>query len=99
MAKAKKSHSRRSKKIPILATAGAAAYGLNAYTQYNAAGGGAPGQKALIWNTIGIDSAGTFHMDKFLMNITPPVVGALGSMGASKLGLNRYLAKVPLVKL
>lgn len=96
---AKKKRSRKGRKIPALATVGAVAFGLNAWDGWNGKTGGGPGVKGLLWSTLGVDNSGKFQMAQFLKNVAPPVVGSLGSAAASKFGLNRYLAKVPMFKL
>jgi hypothetical protein len=80
-------------KIPILATAGAAVFALNAYGGYKR-----DGAQGVAWNTVGTDHSGRFDVNQFIVNVTPPVIGALGSMLAAKFGINRYI-KIPMVKL
>lgn len=92
MAKKKRS-GHRSKKIPVFATAGVAAYGLQAYKGYKAGGL----TEAAAW-LIGTDASGKFHPDWLIRDVSPVLVGAVGSAAASKLGLNRYV-KVPIFKL
>jgi hypothetical protein len=91
---AKKKHgSRKSKKIPLLASAGAAVY---AYNIYNDRGNGVNGIR---WQALGIDSSGVFRSEKLVQVMTPVAVGLIGSMAASKFKLNRYLSGIPMFKL
>jgi hypothetical protein len=89
----KKSRSRHTKKVPVLATVGSLAYGLNAYEGYKSGG-----TKGLVWNTVGVDASGKFSMQKFITNIAPPAVGIVGSMVASKMKVNRYISGIPWFK-
>jgi hypothetical protein len=90
----KKSHGHKSRKIPLLATVGVAAYGANIYNGYKA--GQLPGAT---FAALGVNASGQFSMAQFGKSIAPVAVGVIGSMIASKTGVNRYLAKVPLFKL
>lgn len=89
----RKKYSRKSKKIPMLATAGIAAYALNIYNDRG------NGMNGIRWQALGIENNGTFNSGKFVQVMTPPVVGVVGSALASKFKLNRYLSSVPFVKL
>jgi hypothetical protein len=89
----KKSRSHRSRKVPILATVGAAAYALNAYEGYKSGG-----TKGFVWNTVGVDASGNFSMTKFVMNVKAPAAGIIGSALASKFKLNRYISGIPVFK-
>lgn len=93
MARKHKKSGHRSKKIPVLASAGIAAYGLQAYRGYKAGGL----TEAAAW-MIGTDASGKFHAEWLLRDLSPVVVGAVGSMVAAKSGINRYV-KVPMFKL
>ena len=92
MARRKRS-GHKSRKIPLLATAGAAVFALHAYDGYKQSGA-----NGFAYNTIGV-SQGTFHMDTFVANMMPLVAGVGGSMLASKTKANRYLAGIPMIKL
>lgn len=48
---------------------------------------------------VGIQPDGMFHLDTFLSNATPIAAGLAGHWLASKFGLNRAIAKFPLVNL
>jgi len=90
----KRKSARKSKKIPILATAGALAFGWYVYERTKAEG--LNGLKA---STIGVDTAGKWHANAFIRNVAPLAIGAGGSALGAKLGLNRYFAKIPFFKL
>lgn len=94
MARKKRSRSRGKSKLPLMATAGVVGYGLNAFKGYQQSG-----SAGVIWNTVGVDANGTFSMQKLIMNVTPLAAGIAGSMIASKVGANKYLAKVPMFRL
>ena len=89
----KRKRSSKSRKIPVLATAGMAAFGLQAYNGYKAGGV----KEMMVW-TIGTDSNGKFHPEWLVRNAMPIVAGAAGSMIATKAKINRYV-RVPFVKL
>ncbi len=84
---------RRSRKIPILATVGALAYAGHVYSGYKQNGVDGIASFGLGYTN------GRFNLGDFVGAVAPVVVGTAASAGASKLGLNRYLAKVPLFKL
>jgi hypothetical protein len=88
----KKHSGHKSRKIPLLATAGVAAYALNIY---NDRGNGVNGFK---WQALGIDNSGKFEGAKFIQVMTPPLIGILGSAAASKFKLNRYISGIPVFK-
>lgn len=90
----KKRTSHKSKKIPVLATAGVAIFALNAIREYQA-----NGPNGLAWAALGTEANGKFHTDKFLMNVAPIIVGVGGSMIASKTRMNRHLSAIPMFKL
>lgn len=89
----KKSRSRHAKKIPVLASVGVLAFGMNAYRGYQQ-----DHAHGLQWNTIGVDANGKFSPSKFAQNIAPPVFGVLGSMAAGKFRMNRYISGIPWFK-
>lgn len=93
MARKHKRSGHKSRKIPVLATAGVGAYALQAYRGYKSGGL----TEAAAW-LIGTDSTGKFHAEWLIRDVTPVIVGAAGSMIASKSHINRYL-HVPGVKL
>jgi len=95
----KKRSSRRSKKIPVLATAGALVFGMNAYNGYMGKAGSQGGAKGVAWTTVGIDNGGNFQMHQLIKNVAPVAIGVIGSAAASKFKLNRYLSGIPLFKL
>lgn len=95
----KKGSSRRSKKIPVLATAGVAVFALNAYNGYMGKAGSQGGGKGIAWTTLGIDNGGNFQVKQFAENMLPLVAGIGGSALAAKFKMNRYISGIPLFKL
>jgi hypothetical protein len=99
----KKKGGHKSKKIPMAATAGAAIYGYGIYQGWlgkNGSGPGAvPGIRGAQYAALGIDNNGQFHLMDSIKAVAPVIVGAGISIMASKLGINRKLAKVPLFNL
>ena len=95
----RKKSSRRSKKIPVLATAGVGVFALNAYSGYMGKAGSQGGAKGIAWTTLGIDNSGKFVMSQFIENMAPLAVGIIGSAAASKFGLNRRISAIPVFKL
>jgi len=93
MAKKKRS-GRRNQKIPIAASLGAAAFAWNAYSGYKAQG--VPG---MVLNTIGVDAKGNFNSSYLKKGMVPLGIGVGISMLASKTGANRYISKIPFVKI
>lgn len=93
MAKKKRSGRRGSKKIPVLATAGAGIFALRAYEQYKMA----PGWKGLAWGTLGIDNKGKLVTSQFVSNMAPLAIGIGASILASKVKANRYVS-IPMFK-
>jgi hypothetical protein len=95
----KKNGSRKSRKVPILATGGTILTGINIYNKYQAA---RPGLKAEDFVTsftgLSMASGKGFSLSKTVYNLAPAIIGVGGSMLASKLGMNRYMAKVPFFK-
>ena len=91
--RSKKRGGSRSKKIPVLATTGAAVFALKGVKAYQETG-----YNGLMWNTLGVDVAGKFHAAKFLENMAPPAIGAAGSMLAAKMKVNRYISGIPFLK-
>jgi len=99
MATKKKTRKHSKAKIPVLATAGAAAYGFRVYQGYAGKLDSQGGYKGLQWGALGINNAGKFQMSEFIEAVTPLAVGVGGSMLASKFKVNRYLSGIPLFKL
>lgn len=50
---------------------------------------------SLVWNVIGVDSAGRFDMGKLISNVTPLIAGLLihKFVGGAPLNLNKILAR------
>lgn len=94
MAKHKRSSGHRKKKIPILATGGAVLQGLRLYSSYNAGATGRKGNQVL--SDMGIATGQAFNIAKCVGYWSPVLIGAGGSAVMSKLGFNRYMAKVPI---
>ena len=96
MARRRYKKSRRSgkRKIPMLATAGAAIYGMNVIDGYMKEG--IPLAKL---RAMGIEYDGHFNMSRAISNFAPVLVGVVGSAAASKFRLNRYLSGIPVFKL
>lgn len=94
----KKRSGRREKKIPVLATAGAAIFAMRVYDGYRGAGGSKAGVPGIAWTTIGMDNSGKIQGKKIVNNLAPLAIGIGGSMLASRMGANRYL-KLPFIKL
>lgn len=95
----RKKSSHRSKKIPVLATAGVAVFALNAYSGYMGKAGSQGGGKGIAWTTLGIDNAGKFQTAQFVENVMPLVAGIGGSALAAKFKLNRHISSIPMFKL
>jgi len=93
----KKGRKKASKKMAFFATAGAAIFGLKAYSGYTGKIEGGGGIKGLQWNTVGVNNAGKFVPAKAIENVTPLAVGIGLSILASKMGANRYL-NIPMFK-
>jgi len=93
MAKKKRS-GRRNTKIPVAASLGAAAFAWNAYSGYKTQG--VPG---MVLNTIGVDSKGNFNSSYLKKSMIPLAVGVGVSMLASKTGANKYISKIPFLKI
>jgi hypothetical protein len=90
---------KKGKKLPLLAMAGATAYGLRAYAGYEGKDGSEPGVKGLLWSTLGVNSAGKWDSKRFVMLVTPVAIGAVGSLLASKSGVNKMISAIPFVKM
>ena len=86
-------HGHHKKKVPMFATSGALMQGLRLYTDYNAAPVGKKGDTVLA--NMGIVKGSPFVPMKFLGYWTPVLAGAVLSAGASNLGLNKYMSRVP----
>jgi hypothetical protein len=93
--------------IPIAPIVGIAQTVLN-FTQpgYSVVGALAQGNfsdalKHLGFNVLGLDNDGVFHAADFVQNWTPAMVGIGVHITASKLGVNRMLAKanVPYIRI
>jgi len=92
-----KKHYRRSnkRKIPILATAGAVATGVAMYTTVKD-----KGMPYLGYAVTGYDPGDKkIYTAKLVETYAPVALGVVGSMAASRLGLNRYLSHIPVFKL
>ena len=95
MAWKKKHRSHHKKKIPVFATGGVIVQGLRIYSDYNA---GPTGKKmSSVMTNMGIVAGKPFQPTTFLGYWSPVFIGVLTSATASKFGLNKYMAKVPVV--
>lgn len=60
-------------------------------------------QRSFLYDTIGVDEAGMFHLDKAIANVTPLVAGLLihKFVGGAPLNFNRILARagVPFIRI
>ena len=93
MARRKSKRGRKTKqKIPIFATAGTIGSGMVLYNTYK--NGGADGAAKA---AIGIGSSGGVETQVLKEVYTPVAIGMIGTMVASKLGINKHLAKVPFI--
>lgn len=92
---AKKHHGHKKKKIPLFATGGALVQGMRVYGDYNAAVAGKKTDTVLA--NMGIAKGKPFAPVTFLGYWSPALVGVVASAAASKFGLNKYMARVPIV--
>lgn len=96
MAKRKKSRSRKNgTQISLAVAAGMAPLLSNAYQGWKAGGFNADGglPEALSTSLFGVDAAGTFYASRMKKGALPLVMGILGHKAASKLGVNRAIAR------
>lgn len=99
MFKKKKHGVRHKQKLPLLATGGAAVYAYNIYSQQKTHAPGPDKTINIVYNATGFNIAtGKMDWTKAFQVFAPPVIGAAGSMLMSRMGMNRYLSKVPFVK-
>lgn len=89
----RKSRRSSSKKLSVLATAGAIGTGATIYEGYKNAG-----FNGVRYVSTGIGDDGHMHFDRVVQTYAPVVAGAVGSMIVAKVGLNRKL-NIPFLKL
>jgi len=91
------------KKLPLLATGGAAIFTYNCYKDFNQ---GSPSDIGkLLWENFGVNhngyagsTVGPIKLTQMLKGLAPVIVGIGGSMAAAKLGANRYFSSIPFFK-
>lgn len=96
MARRKKRSGRRSKKIPVAATAGVA---VGAYQAFKAVTAASDKGDAALQVMTGFSKSGTFAPNNLFIFWVPTLAGIAGSKAASKFGLNRAISNIPWFKI